>query len=189
MEIWKDIVDYEDYYEISNYGNVRGKNKYKKSSTGNGIVFIPSKPVRTRINKNNGYYLTNLSKEGIIKTVTIHRLVAKAFIPNPENKPQVNHIDGNKLNNNVDNLEWVTKSENGKHAIKMGLTHLPKEIYHRDTHPQSKIMTSDIDLIFNLRKKGVRFKKIANIYSVSVGCIEKIIYKKITNESKKEQRA
>lgn len=63
-----------------------------------------------------GYLSVGMSKEGKTKTYSVHRLVAKAFIPNPENKPEVNHKDGNKFNNNVDNLEWVTGAENKRHC-------------------------------------------------------------------------
>lgn len=68
----------------------------------------------TRYSK--GYEIVDLYKNGKRKTVRVHRLVAEAFIPNNDNKPEVNHIDGNKHNNNVDNLEWVTKKENCRHA-------------------------------------------------------------------------
>ncbi len=68
-----------------------------------------------------GYLRVTLYKDGSRKNFLIHRLIATHFIPNPENKPQVNHIDGNKINNNIDNLEWVTPSENTQHAYDTGL--------------------------------------------------------------------
>ncbi|MBE6156988.1 MAG: hypothetical protein E7161_04530 [Firmicutes bacterium] len=105
MEIWKSIEGYENY-EISNLGNVK--------SLYNNIIRKP------RIGK-NGYYYITLWKNGKCKSKKNHRLVAEAFIPNPDNLPQVNHKDGNKLNNCVDNLEWCTASYNVRHAIKNGL--------------------------------------------------------------------
>lgn len=101
-EIWKDVKGFEGLYQVSNIGNVRRKKH---------LLF---KTLRN-------YYGVKLCKNNIKCFKYIHRLVAEAFIPNPDNKPQVNHIDGNKLNNNVNNLEWVTISENGKHAYKIGL--------------------------------------------------------------------
>lgn len=74
-----------------------------------------------------GYQVITLSKDGVRKTYTIHQLVAKAFIPNPENKKTVNHKDGNKLNNCIDNLEWATEKENQQHKWKNGLAN-----YNRD---------------------------------------------------------
>ena len=82
----------------------------------------------------NGYKYVDLRNGNKTKKRTIHRLLAKVFIPNPENKPQVNHIDGNKLNNAVENLEWCTAQENGLHAYTTGLQpyrrNLPKKKYH-----------------------------------------------------------
>lgn len=75
---------------------------------------------------NSGYLKVGLSVDGIHKYYLVHRLVAQAFIPNPNNLPQVNHIDGNKLNNHVDNLEWVSSYENQQHAVKNGLRPLKK---------------------------------------------------------------
>ena len=96
QEIWKPIPYYENLYEVSNLGNVK--------SLRNKIIL---KPFLTR-----GYFSVNLSKDGICKTFLIHRLVALAFIPNPNNYKEVNHKDEIKTNNNVDNLEWCTREYN-----------------------------------------------------------------------------
>ena len=107
-EVWKTIVDYPNY-EVSNLGNVRNKKSKKLLKQSNG-----------RDKRYLSVYLTNGKKEN---TQRVHRLVAEAFIPNPEEKPMVNHIDGDKNNNSVENLEWCTSKENNNHAIKMGLNH------------------------------------------------------------------
>lgn len=95
---------YEELYQVSNLGNVRSLFRYKKQL----------KPCKNNI----GYLYVNLYKNKKIKRLSIHRLVAKAFIDNPENLPQVNHIDGDKFNNNISNLEWVTASQNVSHRFK-----------------------------------------------------------------------
>ena len=102
-EIWKDVEGWEGVYEVSNAGRIRKNGKILKCG-----VWSRYKVVRLR------------EKERA-STVYVHRLVAKSFIPNPEMKPIVNHIDGNKLNNNVCNLEWCTKQENEIHAWKHGM--------------------------------------------------------------------
>lgn len=90
-----------------------------------GEIYVMPKPRKKEgIKKpfiNRGYYYINLWKDGKYHTYTVHRLVALTFIPNPENKECVNHIDGNKLNNCIDNLEWCTRSENDLHAFRLGL--------------------------------------------------------------------
>ena len=103
-ETWKYIKDYENLYEISNFGNV--KNKF-----GNIISTF----------NNKGYLCVSLYKNNKKKNYRIHRLVAEHFINNEFNKKEVNHIDGNKLNNNINNLEWVTSQENKIHAVQNGL--------------------------------------------------------------------
>ena len=105
-EQWKVIAQFPNY-EISNYGRVR---RVWKNHT---------KLKKTRLNE-CGYEIIHLSKDGTNKHRPIHRLVAVAFIDNPNNLPEVNHIDGNKENNRVDNLEWVTRSDNMKHAYSIG---------------------------------------------------------------------
>lgn len=110
--VWLDIAEYEGLYQVSNCGRV-------KSLPRNGTI-KEERMLKPRVSK-NGYLYVHLRNGNISKYVKIHRLVAEAFIPNPDNKPQVNHINGNKLDNTVDNLEWVTASENTMHAFKLGL--------------------------------------------------------------------
>ena len=117
-EIWRDIVGYEGLYQVSNLGRVRSLEHYV-STKGGAARKSPSKILS---NCFDGKYLhVILHKNGRNKVCLIHRLVATAFIPKPENKQQVNHIDGNKLNNFISNLEWCNGSENLKHAYKTGL--------------------------------------------------------------------
>lgn len=106
IEQWKTIQGYEGYYEVSNLGRIKSLERY---TTTNHL--IKEKILKTSIMK-NGYEIVRLSKDGIKKTYLVHRLVAQAFISNPENKPHIDHIDTNRLNNKVENLKWVTLSEN-----------------------------------------------------------------------------
>lgn len=106
VEIWKDTYIYSEQYQVSNTGTVRNK--------------ITGHILKPQLD-NKGYFRVRMSLHDKKATAKIHRLVAVAFIPNPENKPQVNHIDADKRNNDVRNLEWVTNGENQIHAYKMGL--------------------------------------------------------------------
>ena len=123
QEIWKDIPNYEGIYQVSNLGNVRDI-----------ITDRHRKPKNLTLNHRSGYYSVMLCKDKTQKNVLVHRLVAQSFIPNPQNKPQVNHIDGNKQNNCVDNLEWCTAKENLQHASKMGLLQKEKQIRKRTVY-------------------------------------------------------
>jgi hypothetical protein len=105
-EVWKDIEGYEGLYEASNIGRLRRKgsvNVRKFGDNGHGYKHVP------------------LSKNNIIKNHYVHRIIATAFIPNPNNKATVNHKNGNKSDNHVENLEWATQSENSKHGFDTGL--------------------------------------------------------------------
>lgn len=137
-EIWKDIQGYEGRYKISNTGKV--KSIQRQVSNGTGLVTLPTRILKQGTS-HKGYPIAYLSKNAKSKTVRIHRLVAKAFIPNPDNKPQINHIDGDKTNNNVSNLEWVTNSENQLHAYEMGLNY----VTGRAGKPKRPVIQIDIE--------------------------------------------
>ncbi|WP_200415961.1 NUMOD4 domain-containing protein [Virgibacillus salexigens] len=132
MEIWKDVVGYEDSYEVSNSGNVRSKTRYT-----NHRIYGKKKVEGKLLKKMKGFtskkspllrFQVELYKDGQRRRFSISRLVAEAFIPNPENKTDVNHIDGVPSNNKVGNLEWCTSSENINHAFDNRLIKSGKEI-------------------------------------------------------------
>ena len=169
MEIWKEIEGYEGLYEVSNTGKVRSLDRY---TTGNRHRLLKGKELSQRENE-LGYKFVQLCKDGIPKHARVHRLVAQAFIQNPEKKPYINHIDANPKNNNVDNLEWCTQQENIQHAYKMGCfpkqTKLTKEQvdYIRDSyipykHSAQNIadeLNISIDTVYGVLKKRRRYMR------------------------------
>lgn len=111
-EVWKDIKDYEGLYQVSNFGRVK-RLKYTMPTKIKHNNFITKKEHLMKLSLNKkGYLYVKLCKNGKTKHFQVHRLVACAFIPNLSNKPQVNHLDENPLNNCMDNLEWSTAKEN-----------------------------------------------------------------------------
>jgi hypothetical protein len=117
-EVWKSVKGFEACYEISNLGNVKSLDRHVLISTGSR--FQKGRTISQRIN-NCGYVSVRLSKNGYTKTCFIHRLLAEAFLSNPDELPMVNHIDGNKLNNLIENLEWCSHSQNIQHAYDNGM--------------------------------------------------------------------
>ena len=125
IEEWKDIEGYEGIYQISNLGRVKSLDRLDSSNhrlKGNIRKFGTSP---------NGYVNIALFKQGKRDVFTVHRLVAETFILNPENKPQVNHIDEDKTNNMVSNLEWMTAKENVNHGTRTEkvISKMSKEVY------------------------------------------------------------
>lgn len=121
-EEWKEIYGYNDDYMISNWGNVKSN---KKNTRNSGIMKLHLN-ISGNLQRGGGYYRVCLTKNGINKFCYVHKLVLETFKDNPENKPEGNHIDGNKQNNHLLNLEWCTSSENKKHAYKMGISGVEK---------------------------------------------------------------
>lgn len=133
IEVWKDVVGYEGLYQVSNLGNVKSLKRIKSNN----------QPTKEKVMKKyigKGYYRVALYLDGKMKNKSVSRLVAQAFIPNPENKPCINHINGIKNNNQLYNLEWCTILENSQHAYNTGLTtktplnfvHTSKEVAQLD---------------------------------------------------------
>ena len=147
MEVWKKVVE-NDKYEVSNLGNVKSLHR--------GIILKQSTLTA-------GYKQVSLSKDGKVVSRLVHRLVAQAFLPNPEDKPEVNHINGVKTDNNINNLEWSTRSENQLHSITAGLRSA-----EGTKNSQAKLNDEKALLIFNDTRM---YKEIAAEYSVSVGTI------------------
>lgn len=158
-EIWVNIPNY-DGYQVSNLGRL--KSLEKKIWNGHQYIIRKEKILKGRINT-KGYIKYALYQNKKPKNLSIHRLVAEAFIPNPDNLPQINHIDGNKQNNCVDNLEWCTNGENQQHAWINGLQ---KKKIGKENHNARQIIQSDLnDNVvgeFDSIMDAVRFLNIKN---------------------------
>ena len=168
--IWKDIYGYEGYYQISNYGRVKSLSR---------IINTCHKSKRTTNEKilkhsfNRRYPFVGLNRYGISKNKSIHRLIAVAFIPNPENKPCINHKDGNPSNKDIINLEWVTHSENDIHAVKIGLR---KYIKGKDNHTSKPVIQLTLDNEF------IEYHDSIKIASIKTGIIASNIGRACSNK-------
>lgn len=149
METWKDIEGYEGLYQVSDYGNVRSLDHTAKTKTGKDVLVTGT--VKKLSRTKDGYLQVCLIHGKKQKMCRVHRLVALAFIQNPDSKPEVNHIDGCKTNNNVENLEWCTGEENREHAIKTGL------VNHEGTR-----VVMDGSIVFDSIGKCARFVGVDN---------------------------
>lgn len=172
QEVWKPIARYEGQYEVSNLGRVKSLDRVQIRSNG---VAVCEHHIKGQILKPymtgklpRRYPTVRLNGKGY----KVHRLVAKAFIPNPDNLPQINHIDGNKENNCVDNLEWCDYQHNVYHAIESGLFPCGEQ------RSSSKLTTSQVLEIRAICKKGdseLGIKPLARRYGVSPCTIAAII--------------
>jgi hypothetical protein len=153
-EVWKDIKGYEGIYQVSNKGRV----KRIKVSTGANLRTI-------RPSLSAGYPAVGLHKNDKRERFYVHRLVAEAFIPNPENKPQVNHKDGNKRNPVSSNLEWCTSKENYVHAAcKLGVMYTPRG------SQQGNSLLTEVQVL-EIKKSSLKQRELAVIYKVAISTI------------------
>lgn len=162
MENWKNIGGYEGIYEVSSIGRIA---RIVKS----GGHLNNRRILKNKI-KGNGYHFVCLSINNTFKYKHVHRLVAEAFMPNPENKPQVNHLDCNKSNNCVQNLEWVTHIENCIHArenIVFNTDMHKRGISHHKARPVSQYLNGEIVMVWETLTKAAKY------YDVSSAAIGK----------------
>lgn len=150
----KDVKGFEGVYFVDDSGKVFSKRR--QGNKGGEIA-----PVKST----GGYFRVYLRNKGPRKTVLLHRVVAEAFIPNPENKPCVNHKNGDKSDNSVENLEWVTYSENMKHAVKNGLNAIPGLCGEK--HPNSKLSWKSVSDIRRCFSDGESPRTLAKKYGIT----------------------
>lgn len=168
-EIWKDIKGYEGLYQVSNLGRV------KSLDTIDRLHRKHKSNIKHQCNNGNGYLIVNLKHNGKQKNHLVHRIVATTFLENPDNKREVNHKDGNKQNNCVDNLEFVTRSENIKHAFKMGLNKNLKGV----NHPKFKLTIEQVKFIKEHAKpydSEYSFEILGRRFNISSTVVKKIYY-------------
>lgn len=168
-EVWVDIKGYEGLYKVSNLGNVSGVDRVVEYS--NGAKHFVKGVIKSQRKNSDGYYRVSLSKGSSKESLSVSVLVATHFIDNPENKPQVNHITGDKSRNEFYNLEWATNKENMDHARKTGLI----QICHGDNHKWSKLNSVYISQILDILKfTHFTQREIGDMYGVSHSVISRI---------------
>lgn len=186
-EIWKDVIGYEGLYQVSNFGNVRSLDRIVNKP--NGVSYIRKGKICKQSKSNLGYMTVGFTVKNIKVNKYVHRLVAEAFITNINNYPQVNHIDCDKTNNKVYNLEWCTNSQNHIHASKNGLNklHLHRVAYSGELNGMSLLTKEQV---LEIKQKYIPYKysakKISIEYGVSESCISHILnnrsWKKISTK-------
>ena len=168
------------FCKVTGYDNPKGNYAVNKAGT---IINTDFRNILATHIDHKGYVITNISYTNEygneMKKDRVHRVVAKTFIPNPENKPQVNHIDGNKQNNHVDNLEWVTNTENMSHAIKTGLRENAIAKISGENSVFAKLTNAEANAIRNEYASGnISSLKLGKKYGLSKPCILRIIHNK-----------
>lgn len=165
-----DIIGYEGLYEISKNLDIVSKDRYKKRKQTE--IFIKGRVLKQSLDS-WGYKQVSLYKDANKKSYKVHRLIAAAFIPNPENKPCINHKNGIKTDNRVENLEWCTDKENFNHAIENNLI-----VNHGENNKFSKLTDEKIKEIFKLRDYGMTHYEISKKFKVSRPVISNILSRK-----------
>jgi hypothetical protein len=160
-EIWKDISGYEGFYQVSNFGRVRSLDR-KVNHYLSGTKIFRGQIIKSHPN-HGGYLMVPLCKKRKRALLQIHRLVALAFIPNTDNKPCVNHLDADRQNNAVENLQWCTHLENVRHSMSIG------NFINGEAHHKSVLTAKNVRDIRG--RGGDRVKEIASDYGVTIGTI------------------
>lgn len=179
-EIWKNIIGYEGHYQVSNLSRIkilaRSIVKYRTDIKKSAIHNMPEKILKTCIAKQDGYVVCNLKREGKSKSFLVHRVIALAFIPNPNNYPQINHKNGIRHDNRLDNLEWCTGKQNSIHAYKVNKRTPPwLGKFGKNHHSSVKVIQKTVGGVFVKEWDSMSSVKrelgIGNLYL----CLKKII--------------
>ena len=172
-EIWKDVVGFEGLYQVSNLGRVKSLDRVLSIKTSNQVVSFSC--LRTKkgkvlkpVNRGRGYLCVSLSDRDRCRLVNIHLIVAEAFLEKPRPDKVINHKDGNKANNTLENLEWVSTSENHLHAVNF-LGQL-----RGDTHGMSKLTEDQAKQIKSLRKLGYSAKILSEMFNIGESQVKRI---------------
>lgn len=173
MEIFKDIIGYDGFYQVSNFGRIKSLEREIPARKGQFKPIFISQKILENVKNSEGYLQVTLCKYKVKENITVHRLVAISFIPNPENKPFVNHLDGDKTNDFDWNLEWSTSQENCLHAHKTGL----QISYSGESCNLSKLTEKEVLEIRSLYKK-LSEEDIAFKFNVTASTINRIQNKK-----------
>jgi hypothetical protein len=173
-EIWKPVKDYEEYYEVSENGNIRTIERYISLPS---HTYLKKQKLLTLYKDGRGYLHVKLyDGKGKCKSMTVHRIVAMTFIENPENLPEVNHIDHNKKNNILSNLEWMSRGDNIKHSY----IHRDPKTYKGSGNKNAKLTEDDV---INIRKEYAEYKtsykNLSAKYNVGTTLIGYIINNKV----------
>lgn len=172
LEVWKPVAEYEDLYMVSNYGRVKSLPKIVVYS--NGKMYKYEEKV-LKLNYSNGYRTVSFVKSKVKATQKVHGLVGNIFVPNPENKPFLNHLDGDRSNNYYKNLEWSTNSENQLHAYNV----LGVKAVKGEQNGQSRLTESQVREIRGIRSTGTTYKCIAIRFGVCQEAIRKICLRRM----------
>lgn len=168
----RDVKGYEGLYEITKDGIIFRKERITKKSNGYDLKLKRKQMKQSDL---KGYLSVGLIKNKVKKRVHVHRLVAETFIPNPDNKSQVNHINGIKTDNRVCNLEWTTPKENTQHAVKNKLRGDSKGM----KNGMSKVNESDVKRMREMYKSGLSQIQISKVFNLNKDTVWKIINRKL----------
>lgn len=172
-----DVLGFEGFYKVNVAGDVKSVDRYVNHKDG-GMCFKKGRVLKPSKNR-KGYLMVALVINGVGGLKSIHRIVAENFIENHENKPQVNHKNGVKTDNRVENLEWSTGFENQRHAFDLGLNKGSMLNRKGEEHPRTLISDKEAVDCSLLRDKGFTIKQISEKYNVSYKTIQRVLKREI----------
>lgn len=172
---WVDIKGFEGYYQCNSLGEIRSIDRLVNHWQG-GKCFKKGKVLTPSLNR-KGYAMVGLSVNGIGGLKSVHRIIAGTFIPNPENKSQINHINGIKTDNRAENLEWCSQSENQIHAFSTGLNKGSMLNRTWENHPRSILTIDGAELAANMKKSGMTISEVAKEFNVSYRTMSRYLKK------------